>query len=409
MNLTQAKPAPSTNAPEPVEKPGTPSLDRWRISGRTPSSQEERGLLRRLAGVEVRPGGELVLAPVDASTGVVGHIVQRDGRQIPRPDSVAETSTFEAFRLSRGRKPDSGYLVLTEPALRQLRKHDGWFARVVPSVVGALCVPLAMAPVPAFASASASRRGRQGEAQEEADLEDEANVDLQEPVEPAAAAPADPAPAAGPPPTEPAPAATAAPAAAAPQGLPDATWNAMVGKNVEISVTGGLSATGQLVAVDATSASIAKPTGEVVAVPRSTVTGVRLLDAAAPPPAAAAAVPPPDAPPPGKSPTGLLVGGSIMVSIGAVLTISGAVLTGLYAGSYCSSTVGGSSDCTGGGSSAALFAGTILVPGLLLVGGGGAMLGVGVKRKRRNRRAAQVSIAPNLRKNSWGGVLRVAF
>ena len=98
-------------------------------------------------------------------------------------------------------------------------------------MLGALCLPLAMAPTPAFASASASRRTRRDEPEA---------VTEEEPV-----------------------------------GFHDATWEALRGEKITTSRGELPPLTGKLVAFDESAIELEVPNGDLVSLARDEITGVR--------------------------------------------------------------------------------------------------------------------------------------
>jgi hypothetical protein len=96
----------------------------------------------------------------------------------------------------------------------------------------------------------------------------------------------------------------------------DAAWEGVDGYDVELELKGGAELRGRIGAVQRdTFTLIQASTGQVLVLPKSGVLSLRVY------------VPPPI---PSKRGTGLLVGGSILTSIGAPVFISGVVMLGIY-------------------------------------------------------------------------------
>lgn len=388
----------STN---PTITTGAASLEAWNLESSGVSEDESLRLGNRTVGVRSRGGGLLSVEPVIDGAELVGHLVVDDLRPIPGFADEPDRAELSGFSL--GGPSVAGYIVLASGATERLRASDPWFRRVLPAVAGVLCVPFAMMPLPAFASASGTRRGKAGAGGGAPLAHADAQTDSEVPA-PAAEAPA---PAGSPP----AAATAGSPPATA---LPDSTWNGVIGKRVALTRADGFGIIGELLAVDAEHASVATDDGTIVVVPRASVSKLRLVPAAnAEPKAGVEEREDDDEDDDESAPSyrGLLVGGTIMVSIGGTLAIVGAALTGYFA-TVCAASSSSSSSftrCTGS-SNPAVWAGALLVPGLLMTGGGAALLGVGVKRKKAaQRKKVQVTVLPRLQRSAWGGSLTVRF
>lgn len=241
-------------------------------------------------------------------------------------------------------------------------------------MLGALCIPLSMAPMQALASASGTRRSRG----DERDVEEPEAAPGEKPIE------------------------------------PDIAWEALTGEMLTVSRGDLPPVSGKLVGFDDDTIVLAVPNGSLLTIQREEVTSVRHH---VPPPAPRDAVAPTPSPeededdPPYKA---HVITGSIIVGVGGTLALAGLVMVAVTApGPQCDGTASSSSLCGDYlGSYPGMWAATVVAPGLAIVASGAAVLGVGMKRKKQNeeRRAkAQVRFTPRVQRSAWGGNLQLRF
>lgn len=291
-------------------------------------------------------------------------------------------------------------------------------------VAAALCIPIALAPVQASAGGPSRIGGEVG-----ADA----------PIEVLAAATPR---AAGDDASAVAEAAATAATATAPSGpIPDATWQALMGRQVQVTTADGYLVIGELAGFDELTATLINAQGKVIVVDKTRATGVTVLQGTptaapapapgpAPAPAPTAAPAPQPLPPPTVPPNhgvGLVATGAVLMGVGGVMMISGAVLTGLAAVGYfgyndCTTSYYGSYTCDNvGGTPPSVFALGVLLPGVIVMFGVGLPLlavGSGMRKKAKAQHGLtdllqkhRVSLSPTYqrRTESWGGGLSFQF
>jgi hypothetical protein len=137
-------------------------------------------------------------------------------------------------------------------------------------------------------------------------------------------------------------------------------WEGLMGKQVRLEMKGGQAVAGTIVAQTSSDLAVARaPDGTVVAVPKTEVIGVRLRIEAAT--AGGSNVPVADRPL--KDGRGLQTGGVLLVSLGAILALSGTVMLGIYP-------------------SGVFISLPLLLPGLAMIGGGSAMISKSGKQRK---------------------------
>ena len=165
-----------------------------------------------------------------------------------------------------------------------------------------------------------------------------------------------------------------------------ALWTGLVGKPVELTVSGGQALAGVLVAQGRDEIALARDSdGQIVSVPKAEVIGVRLKLSS---PVADRITGPPGS---GelKDGRGLHIGGGVLLTVGSAAALAGTVMLAIYP--------------------SGLFINLpLLVPGLAMVGGGVAMLLAGNKQRDRFRASwgipsSRLRISPSLAMGRSGG------
>jgi hypothetical protein len=331
-------------------------------------------------------------------------------------------------------RPVDGYLSLSVGQAFDLGLIDTRQRKAIASasIAGALCIPLVMAPMQAAAGAPTGWQGEVGGEQDPiALLATRSGESKRGAIDSPASGPT----AGDPTMSDPAASDTRVPVSteAPSMGIPSGAWQAVAGRQVRVATDDSLIVEGEVLSFDETSVTIAtQPAGTIVQVDRSRVTAMAVVES--PPPAA---VPPAAYDATDRAPRGptnvevdprarkFVVAGGVLMGVGGVATVTGAVLTsvcilGPLDNSHFSSTSYGYGTYHYEPCNPVPLAVGLFVPGVLVMMAVGIPLLAKGARMQADARAAamartiqkhRISIAPTYqrRTKAWGGGLSFQF